>query len=1014
MLAHHPETGQPIRILRSDAQITQSRRTLVWLQSGYNVSTRWQRWNCIITDPTAWQGAAVAVIVSDFQEAWIPILKTLENSALIVCKCMDVYRKAGLQVENYLSYNDLFNMYPFLGEPVKNSDPIEKVVVSVAHILRFPYLAWSPTRVDIGVKAQLTAWYASGGQQQPLPANAIAEEVVPACWLIQQYFKHPNARRQRELALCLEKNLANPYIDRILLLNEQAEELPDSDKLVEHVIGHRMTYKDVMDAIRTDVPAGAFVVFSNSDIWCDESLQVLWAVPMVEKRLFLALLRWEGEEPTLYGPRPDSQDTWIVAKDTVDFVPTEEDFGFPFGKPGCDNAIALTMLRKRCLVVNPAYSLKTYHVHASNIRNYNPRDILYKQMYLYIDPTPIQLFAVEQHMKAWEKGHVIHDSFSRRIHGSDVDIKTVCRILKDRGDVLGADANLWTPTSLPTYELKNAFVSDSGLLSNFQAIFTGGHEAWKQGWQESQISVISTTIHVPALISVTAQNESWKSLASWCLDILPTVLRLRKTGEYEFLVPTLPDVPPFLYDCRWPDEHIGTVPHIPNTQYYCNKILATAPIQQRISKEDVGLLRELLPPPLPSVPLLVVCLDDVFTEGWYEEWRTCHASALKGMRTMTIAPQESNRVRRYAFQSAAWILGRREALQWIWMAKSGTRVLEWMLETEVTSDIVHLAGAAECKYIVALLTASDPVELRQQAILKFGPLWREHAFKEIAAVVEKPVIRLPAGKALEGMWYQGPFRDMVRIWEERGYCTVLETEDSSYVWWGEIGDVLLYDWDTPRWLHSVNYAMALFGNCAPPEPEGHRQSVWSYWGKHPRLLEDVERLGWSDRPIVSAFMGKVENGIQKAHRSTDWESVIEVFSMPTDSTESPYPYSPSEYIETLRKSRFGLCLAGTGSKCHREIECMALGTVPIVAGVDMSGYLVPPQEGIHFLRATPANVTRVISEITEEKWEEMSAACHAWWRQNASAEGLFRLTWARIEQCRPTQGLFMPPWSPKH
>ena len=115
----------------------------------------------------------------------------------------------------------------------------------------------------------------------------------------------------------------------------------------------------------------------------------------------------------------------------------------------------------------------------------------------------------------------------------------------------------------------------------------------------------------------------------------------------------------------------------------------------------------------------------------------------------------------------------------------------------------------------------------------------------------------------------------------------------------------------------------------------------------------------------------------------------------------------------LRKARFGLCLPGFGTKCNREMEYFALGVVPIATpDVDFTNYLVPPKEGVHYFRAkTPADVKRIVAETTPEKWEEMSAAGNAWWLQNSSAEGLFRLTWGRIEQCRPLKGLAIPPWT---
>ena len=89
---------------------------------------------------------------------------------------------------------------------------------------------------------------------------------------------------------------------------------------------------------------------------------------------------------------------------------------------------------------------------------------------------------------------------------------------------------------------------------------------------------------------------------------------------------------------------------------------------------------------------------------------------------------------------------------------------------------------------------------------------------------------------------------------------------------------------------------------------------------------------------------------------------------------------------------------------------MACGCVPIVTpGVDMTGYLVPPVEGVHYLRAsTPDEVVAIVKAMPAERWAYMSAACREWWARYASVEGLFRLTWARIEQCRPYFNVGIP------
>jgi hypothetical protein len=193
-----------------------------------------------------------------------------------------------------------------------------------------------------------------------------------------------------------------------------------------------------------------------------------------------------------------------------------------------------------------------------------------------------------------------------------------------------------------------------------------------------------------------------------------------------------------------------------------------------------------------------------------------------------------------------------------------------------------------------------------------------------------------------------------------------------------------------------------------------RQSVWSFWPRSPRAIEDRVKekgvLAWKERSVKSIFLGKVENGVQQKNRCTvDWSKAVDEFSMPV-SAAAPYPYSQTEYLDRIARAKFGLCLPGYGQKCNREIEYFAVGTVPIVTpGVDMNNYLIPPVEGVHYIRAeTPDTVRNIVENTSRETWESMSVAGHAWWRENASAEGMFRLTWARIEQCRPFFSVGIP------
>lgn len=152
----------------------------------------------------------------------------------------------------------------------------------------------------------------------------------------------------------------------------------------------------------------------------------------------------------------------------------------------------------------------------------------------------------------------------------------------------------------------------------------------------------------------------------------------------------------------------------------------------------------------------------------------------------------------------------------------------------------------------------------------------------------------------------------------------------------------------------------------------------------------------TERPRGIVFYGRSENRVQLGRRTGhDWATA---FKAPEDEFvhvegEKPYPFSQRDYLKRLASAKWGLCLAGYGAKCHREVECMAMGCVPVVAEeVDITGYAVPPQEGVHFLRVSePADIQKVLLAAAP-KWSTMSAACRAWYQENVSAEGMWKLT----------------------
>ena len=1070
MLAHHPRTGQEIRILRTETQISTNLKTLLWVRPTMTPSHRWSRWYTVLTEPTAFAVCgtpctAILIPKHAVLDEWIPHLPALcagDTLLLAYHATVTELERRGIAWRHTCILDDLYDSYPFLGEPIQPTDSAEKILISLAHILRMNRIVWSAPAdrdaLDYTVRLQYDAWKRHcDGVLLSIPADA-DDTIIPRTTLIQQYFRHASGRRNRELRAALDANLACPFIDSVLLLNESdMSDLPTSDKLTTVVLGHRLTYYDVYVAIRDQVPAGGFAIYANADIHWNDTLSYLWKIPLLESRMFLALLRWEdtGNGLRIFGPRSDSQDGWILARNALDFSPTRDELGFPFGQGGCDNAIALLMMRKKFLVVNPAFSIQAVHLHASNLRSYDPKDVLYKPHYLYVDPTAIQPCEVERHMDAYAKVppsiqaswlmSVLRRTFARPLLGLQTDAtRTLCASLRRDGHSFSIhEKNLWTPPpqQTPLYHLTGGtFVTVEGLLSNFKTLFVGHHSEWTRMWSEVKQSSMTSSMYVPSMIAVPLTTASRSSLSRWVLNYLPRVLMIRRLvqnaelGTPEFLVPQFPEIGSFLNDCVWSDSEQGNVtilPIVDGMNYYTDDVWAVPPAEEeKETSEDIQLLRSLLPP-LPrqnnsvyyepgDIPVAVFCVDDsetaVCTRGWAEE--TAERLFSKGWTVRYVSVSDSPSVRRKAFCDAAWIFGSssNSLLDWMWQNQTGATVMEFQPIDAPVADRIHLAGAAHMRYIVGVVQKEPIVFQRQNALLDVGRAIQKFGFKELltsvrAGMLDTPRILIPS----EG----DSFREMVAIWKERGYVRCEITRDSPFCWWGGVGDILLYDAPTHReWSDIPSYQMALFANPPLPGPDAHvlRQSPWSFWGRHPRLLEQVvseceHMRGYGARPIASIFLGKVENGIQLQRRTTvDWSASCELFSMPIDMTGQAYPFSPREYLDKLCSSRFGLCLPGFGSKCNREIEYFACGVVPIVTpGVDMKHYLVPPRRGVHYLVAdTPADVLRIVNTTTEEMWAAMSAAGHEWWRSYASAEGLFRLTWARIEQCRPYLDVGIP------
>lgn len=1061
MLAHHPITNQPIRVLTTQSKICATEKTLILIEPSFIKSNRWSRWHCVINHPDAANicgySAITAVVITDNFMEWsllIPELLKYNNTFLVIAS-QSIINKLPIINDIAIAIENINDNYPFI-DKIDNISDVLNIFISIAHILRMNR-AYVALKYNNGAKSFINNWQNQCCNRDSLfyIDNFANDSYIPQTWLIQQFFKHSNYRRNKEIIQCLIDNINCDYIDNILLLNEtDIPDIPKSDKIKLYNIEKRLTYYDTFIAVQKYIPKNSFVIIANSDIVFDETLNNLWKIPMNDA-IFLALLRWEDND-TIYGPRPDSQDVWIVSRDQlVSMIESDtklDEFNFNFGKPGCDNVIALLMMKRRFLVANPAYSIRTLHRHKSQIRDYNNKDILYYPQYLHIEPSYIQPFEIIEHMKdakympikkiidVWNSNK-LSASFPRFINCADNSLlSTICKMMPDDWNYIPHSDNLWTPSPqmAPLYYFKNSFVTSSGLISDFRNIYIGKYDNWRAGWSDAKQSSLMPSVYVPSLIAYHFDDSYNSQFSKWVLYYLSRVLTIREcvgvgTAKPEFIIPSSPDAHDFIKSCIWSD-HITCVQYTsPDVNYYASHVWAVPYIDDniKITSEDIERLRNLLPKIASSTECkIVICINDLITNELADAIRQNIFETIPGMSAIKIVTVENsdNFAMKYEkFANASWIIGIGDILDWLWLAPKNATVMEFMYDIKPTGDHIHLTCAAGLKYILGGIKKEPEDVQKQNILLQIAQSFTKYGMSALIKIDNntckaKPHIIIPI--ATEPFWDHcgDTFREMVDLWGELGYVTIEKRKDTPYCWWGGIGEVLLYDRPTPRWWKNPlpSYKMALFGNCPPPGPGAHilKQSIWSFWGRHPKLIEDIENKhtnckSYYERTIKSIFLGKVENGVQRKNRTmADWSSCIELFSMPDNSLTGVYPFTSTQYLEKLCLSRFGLCLPGFGAKCNREIEYFACGCVPIITpGVDITGYLVPPIESIHYLVANkPEDVEHIITSITPEKWREMSLACIEWWRANASAEGLFKLTASRIAQCEP----YLTVGIPKH
>ena len=204
---------------------------------------------------------------------------------------------------------------------------------------------------------------------------------------ITQFFIHSDNKRNNEIKLCLKNNVNNNKINNIYLLNEKIytdNELGiTNNKIIQMNINKRLEYSDIFSFVHNNKLKG-YIIFANSDIYLDENINILKYTYLNEEKSMMALLRYEKDNK-IFGPRYDSNDTWIFHSNFNIDSKYHKPFNYQFGKPGCDNKFNYLCKVLGYKIINCPNKIKTYHVHETEIRNYTDNDKI-NGPYLMIEP----------------------------------------------------------------------------------------------------------------------------------------------------------------------------------------------------------------------------------------------------------------------------------------------------------------------------------------------------------------------------------------------------------------------------------------------------------------------------------------------------------------------------------------------------------------------------------------------------------------------------------------------------
>lgn len=722
------------KLLNLSTPIIRNQRTLIWLKD-QDSTVNWSKWDGVVTNIESYKKWSknntkiVGIILNKIPDTIDTFLSDLFNISKKVPLILISQDILGLKSQEYWSENfdnilnidNIIDQYPFIEEPWnKTEDDAVAILSLLCRYNRVVDCLPSQSRLSV------------------LPKNiTFILGIVPnETWVFTQFFKHKDNKRYNEIKECLIKNCACPHIDKIVLINEkdytsEFSKIQGSQKITQFISGRRLTYANFLQYVYDVVPRNVFTILCNADIYFGDSLLDLHKTNMADK--MLGLLRWDvgpdGLEANakIFGPRADSQDTWIFLSDSIKERKWDYNkFNFQLGQPGCDNAFAGHILRQRFLISNPAVNFKTFHLHNTNIRNYDKKDFIRADVYINLAPTFI-IDSKQENVPSGTPNMISNELASFEVKSSSMSNEiTYCTMLEKEGRYKWEPSveNHYFEAAIPIYKWNKSSVTPNGLVYDLFTIYRGKHAEDEKFnyWTGANVDILTPLQKREKMFAIPFKNtDIFQHPDTYILNYISRCARLLKIyPETSFWIP--PNFAEYLEYFNWGVDKLNAVLFDENTACYADEVIGLLPGPLELGTEDIMALRELYPSWIekPSGKICSVVLGQQITKQFAEEVITKFLQDQSEEWSIRFV-SESDYASYDALLGASlciFIGGQKTQNFWskLWALPKDCCVVEFQQELKIDGEFQHLAHVSGFKSWVLLLSKGSQSDVQEQII----------------------------------------------------------------------------------------------------------------------------------------------------------------------------------------------------------------------------------------------------------------------------------------------------------